>query len=262
MNQYIIYTHQNHAWLQSDDMTSKLARAVNYSGIRLIRGWDEVLKFQKKVVKSRKDSISSIDGEKIKEANLTNLTEGEPVSDTSGVNKTDKVEPIQQDKDEEERDIRHLVFVIHGIGQKLGERVDSVNFAGDCGLLRKTMKETASQILKESPKEDIDIPLHGGVQVLPIMWRQKLKFGISEKMQPAVHENINDKKDNDDKDLNPLETTLEDITLDTVQSIRMLVSDVVLDGNVFFIFIKIVKFDISITLYDTQISSRNDFSCY
>lgn len=65
----------------------------------------------------------------------------------------------------------------------------------------------------------LSVPDLGGVQVLPVMWRQKVKFG----MKSAVGDLAVD--DNS--------TLLEDITLDTVPSIRMLVSDVVLDGLCF-----------------------------
>jgi hypothetical protein len=64
-----------------------------------------------------------------------------------------------------------------------------------------------------------DIPNGGGIQVLPIMWRQ-----IEE-----LHLNL--KYEESKKSLrNEATITLEDISLDTVPSIRMLVSDVVLDG--------------------------------
>ncbi len=60
------------------------------------------------------------------------------------------------------------------------------------------------------------VPDLGGVQVLPVMWRQKVKFGM--------------KSGEGDSSAEDESTVLEDITLDTVPSIRMLVSDVVLDG--------------------------------
>jgi hypothetical protein len=50
------------------------------------------------------------------------------------------------------------------------------------------------------------------------MWRQKLNFGLSKA----------DAQENENLDLN--QPTLDDITLDTVPSIRMIVSDVILDG--------------------------------
>jgi hypothetical protein len=113
MNQYAIFASSTHAFIQSDDMTGKLARAVrlaNPSGIRLIRGWDEVLKFQKKI-------------EKFKET-----PKPEPQLSPESASKISK-EHDETETEENDSEVNHLVFVIHGIGQKLGERIDAVNFA-------------------------------------------------------------------------------------------------------------------------------------
>lgn len=113
MNQYVVYTSNNHAWLQSDDVSGKLARAVNMSGTRLIRGWDEVIKFQKGAAKAkdssrRKESISDLS--RPKEA------ASEPGTSVSAEEQLPKApEYPEQDEDiEEDRTINHLVFIIHG----------------------------------------------------------------------------------------------------------------------------------------------------
>ena len=103
--------------------------------------------------------------------------------------------------------------------------------------MRQKLKDAAKIIFKakepprttKSESTAVPIPDHGCVQVLPIMWRQKLKFGVaseapSESPGREASETA-DQKGNKDA----LSVGLEDITLDTVQSIRMLVSDVVLD---------------------------------
>jgi hypothetical protein len=46
----------------------------------------------------------------------------------------------QTDGDDREREIDHLVLVTHGIGQRLGLRLESINFIHDVNVLRKTMK--------------------------------------------------------------------------------------------------------------------------
>jgi hypothetical protein len=115
MNQYAIFASSTHAWLQSDDLTGKLSRAVrlaNPSGIRLIRGWDEVLKFQKKNEKQREPSTESLPADTA----LKKLK-----------NEVSDIEVAEAEDGDDE--VSHLVFVIHGIGQKLGERIDAVNFA-------------------------------------------------------------------------------------------------------------------------------------
>lgn len=76
------------------------------------------------------------------------------------------------------------------------------------------------------------IPEGGGIQVLPIMWRQIEELKINLKHDQARKSFRNEAS-----------VTLEDITLHTVPSIRMLVSDVVLDG--------IFHFSIVVLLYMT-----------
>jgi hypothetical protein len=96
-----------------------------------------------------------------------------------------------------------------------------MDYALDCSILRSTIKEASKVIFGQQDMNKsepiLSVPDLGGVQVLPVMWRQKVKFG----MKSAV----------DDIAVDNDTTLLEDITLDTVPSIRMLVSDVVLDGK-------------------------------
>ena len=42
--------------------------------------------------------------------------------------------------EEQGREIEHLILVTHGIGQRLGLRLESVNFVHDVNTLRKTLK--------------------------------------------------------------------------------------------------------------------------
>jgi hypothetical protein len=59
------------------------------------------------------------------------------------------------------------------------------------------------------------IPNGGGTQILPIMWRQIEELSVNVK-----HENC----------ISKAPINLQDLSLGTVPSIRMMVSDVVLDG--------------------------------
>jgi hypothetical protein len=80
--------------------------------------------------------------------------------------------------------------------------------------MRASFKDAAKLLVNTKVlKSDEEIPNHGGIQVLPILWRQKVKMDL--------------KHPQDKKGVNPL--CLEDITLGGVPSIRMLVSDVILD---------------------------------
>ncbi len=107
MNQYVIYTNSNQAWLQNDNMSGKLARAVNMAGVRLIRGWDEVIKFQNGLDKAAKDKrLSAV-------SRTTEDRDGGLDMDTPA---SSNLPQINLDEPEEEtaRQIDHLVFVIHG----------------------------------------------------------------------------------------------------------------------------------------------------
>ncbi|GAB1199804.1 hypothetical protein APSETT444_009163 [Aspergillus pseudonomiae] len=53
----------------------------------------------------------------------------------------------QADGNDRDREIDHLVLVTHGIGQRLGLRLESINFIHDVNVLRKTMKN----VYKVSP---------------------------------------------------------------------------------------------------------------
>ena len=44
------------------------------------------------------------------------------------------------DGEQQDRHINHLVLVTHGIGQRLGLRLDSLNFIHDVNTLRKSIK--------------------------------------------------------------------------------------------------------------------------
>lgn len=71
------------------------------SGTKLIRGWDEVIKYLDK--KGKRDSVSSVGSSKERTDNISPTSE----------NESPKIE-VDMDEDDGERVIDHLVFVIHG----------------------------------------------------------------------------------------------------------------------------------------------------
>lgn len=83
-----------------------------------------------------------------------------------------------QEGDEQGREIEHLLLVTHGIGQRLGLRMDSVNFVHDVNTLRKTLKAVyASSADLQALNAEVDkLPKNCRVQVLPICWRHLLDF--------------------------------------------------------------------------------------
>lgn len=75
-------------------------------------------------------------------------------------------------------------------------------------MLRQSIRDSSRQLKIPG------MPKHGGVQVLPIQWRQNLSFSM----------NNNELKDHEKGKL-----TLEDINLEGIPGIRMIASDSILD---------------------------------
>lgn len=74
------------------------------------------------------------------------------------------------DSDDREREVDHLVLVTHGIGQRLGLRLESINFIHDVNVLRKTLKGVykASPDLQALNASFADSSRNCRVQVLPV----------------------------------------------------------------------------------------------
>jgi hypothetical protein len=77
----------------------------------------------------------------------------------------------ETDGEERDREIDHLILVTHGIGQRLGLRLDSINFISDVNTLRKTMKSVyaASPDLQALNSQFPDAKNNCRVQVLPVL---------------------------------------------------------------------------------------------
>lgn len=123
------------------------------------------------------------------------------------------------------REIEHLILVTHGIGQRLGYRMDSVNFVHDVNMLRKTLKGVYSHSadLRALNSEDGDGPGNCRVQVLPVCWRHLLDFP---KRREKKGEHDLGTAAFDEEDEYP---SLEDITIEGVAFARSLISDLALD---------------------------------
>ncbi|CAB08596.1 mitochondrial DDHD family phospholipase [Schizosaccharomyces pombe] len=136
-----------------------------------------------------------------------------------------------------DREVNHLILCCHGIGQKMGERVETVSFVKDISNFRKTLKKT----FNSSPDLQAVYPkLKGGgngVQCLPLLWRQDIRFGMARDLDSSFA----DDDDDDDESLNmsrdlaldDLEDdsipTLDNINIPTVTGLRNIISDVLLD---------------------------------
>ncbi|KAI9816675.1 MAG: hypothetical protein M1826_001749 [Phylliscum demangeonii] len=126
------------------------------------------------------------------------------------------------------REIEHLILVTHGIGQRLGLRMESVNFIHDVNVLRKTLKgvyDSSPDLLALNHEID-KLPKNCRLQVLPVCWRHLLDF--------PKHRARPTKQDGKPADLGPLEDvnrypSLEEITIEGVPAVRNLITDLALD---------------------------------
>lgn len=108
--------------------------------------------------------------------------------------------------------VTDLVLVIHGIGQKLSERMESFHFTHAINAFRREVNvELGTDSVKAQLRKDA-----GGIMVLPVNWRGNLSFeegGYRDGPPDPTANNF----------------TLKDITPETLPSVRNIVSDVMLD---------------------------------
>lgn len=108
--------------------------------------------------------------------------------------------------------VSDLVLVIHGIGQKLSERVESYHFTHAMNAFRREVNvEMLSPSVKAHLRKDM-----GGLMILPVNWRSQLSF-----------EDGGYKDGPDDPSHN--QYSLKDITPESLPSVRSIISDVMLD---------------------------------
>jgi len=105
--------------------------------------------------------------------------------------------------------VSDLVLVIHGIGQKLSERVDSYHFTHAInGLRREVNVELSQQNMQGSLRENV------GIMILPVNWRLTVSFDDNSEVSAAQTDN---------------KYELKDVTPETLPAIRSVISDVMLD---------------------------------
>lgn len=126
------------------------------------------------------------------------------------------------------REVEHLILVTHGIGQRLGLRMESVNFVHDVNVLRKTIKAVydSSPDLQALNSELGRLPKNCRVQVLPICWRHLLDFPKQRLKHNRKEQDLTDTDPFwDDEDY----PSLDDITVEGVPAVRNLITDLALD---------------------------------
>ncbi|KAI1981523.1 hypothetical protein LOZ53_006075 [Ophidiomyces ophidiicola] len=115
--------------------------------------------------------------------------------------------------EERKPEVGDLVLVIHGIGQKLSERVESFHFTHSINSFRRQVNlELGSNSVWPNMRPDLE-----NIMVLPVNWRSTLSLEDTD-----VGEAIEDQT-------NSNHFGLKDITPETIPSVRNLISDVILD---------------------------------
>ncbi|KAH8816280.1 DDHD domain-containing protein [Xylogone sp. PMI_703] len=109
--------------------------------------------------------------------------------------------------------VTDLVLVIHGIGQKLSERVESFHFTHAINSFRRSINlELNNNGVRRVLRDDL-----GGVMILPVNWRSNLSFEDGGPMKKG------------DKERASSLFSLKDITIDSIPAVRNIISDVMLD---------------------------------
>jgi hypothetical protein len=202
-----VYFSNTVAFIQTDELASKIQRSLlMLPGTKLLRTWEEVeiLKGKGTIKSSKTDPKTDLEGAKTLSPTISDIPEA-----------------TENENFETMREIQHVIFVIHGIGQKLSEHIDAMSFTHDCDILRNGLKEAANniriQLNASNHSQKHVIPQGGGVQVLPVQWRQKLKVAV-----PVSSDSLTDEEAH-------VDLTVQDILPEGIPGIRMLVSDVILD---------------------------------
>ncbi|ETN39544.1 uncharacterized protein HMPREF1541_05770 [Cyphellophora europaea CBS 101466] len=257
MNTMVTYQDGNVAYLTQDDFMSRMSvtmweRFGTYGGVKVVRGWSEGTKAvdtkpgdkTSAQDKRRSRNMTSEADEKKDEtevppekekkrtalerqlSSLAGLGGEESEADAKDAQEEQQREmedAREKDGEDQERQIDHLVLVTHGVGQRLGLRLDSVNFIHDVNTLRKTMKAVYGsapdlQAVSGDPK-------NCRVQVLPICWRHLLDFPKQSLKQNRKEFDIGDAEAHLDDEY----PSLQDITVDGVPAVRNLITDLAMD---------------------------------
>lgn len=105
-----------------------------------------------------------------------------------------------------------LVLVLHGIGQKLSDRVESFNFTYAINGFRISISDTLNHPGVKSSVED-----DTAILTLPVNWRKTLNF---EDLKRNKEDSIISEKE---------KYSLQDITMKSIPAVRNIISDVMLD---------------------------------
>jgi hypothetical protein len=149
-----------------------------------------------------------------------------PSKRTTASRKAEENAPIAGDADARKRNtcaacraqeeryrVTDLIFVIHGIGQKLSESMESFHFTHAINAFRRSVNvELGNEAVQRALRKDL-----GGVMVLPINWRSKVSFDESGPVRDG------------DKPEHSAGFSMKDITPPTIPAVRDFIEKVMLD---------------------------------
>jgi DDHD domain len=172
-------------------------RKGNTVGIHVVRGFD--WKAWEKLHPSKKTAVSK------------KAEENAPISGDAHARKRNACAACTAQ--EERCKVTDLIFVIHGIGQKLSESMESFHFTHAINAFRRSVNvELGNEAVQRVLRKDL-----GGVMVLPINWRSRVSFDDG---SPA--------KDGDKSGHGP-DFSMKDITPKTIPAVRDFIEKVMLD---------------------------------
>jgi hypothetical protein len=123
-----------------------------------------------------------------------------PVSGTADAGPRTACPACQEQEDRPH--VTDLVLVVHGIGQKLSERVDSFNFTHAINDFRRSVNfQLGDKAVQKVLRNDL-----GGIMVLPVNWRSGLE----------IESKVSD-------------FSLKDITPESIPAVRNVISEVLMD---------------------------------
>ncbi|RMD39176.1 hypothetical protein DV735_g5953, partial [Chaetothyriales sp. CBS 134920] len=254
MSTTVTYMDATVAYLAQDDFMSRVSSTVyerfgSYGGTKVVRGWSDpsnkpvdgkAADTKEKPKSKLSENENADEGQEEAEkplvrnalqrqlSSLAGLDQGSP-SEADAQKEADEEQEREmedareKDGDDQSRQIDHLVLVTHGIGQRLGLRLDSINFVHDVNTLRKTMKavyESAPDLQAISGD-----PKNCRVQVLPICWRHLLDFPKQSLKNNRKEYDLGDAGAAFDDEY----PSLQDITVEGVPAVRNLITDLAMD---------------------------------
>jgi hypothetical protein len=266
MNSVVTYQDANTAWLLTDSTLSRMSVGVyerfagggHFAGMKMTRGYvqsnqksdskEASTEGDKATVQKPEDEKKGAEAAESQKAKASTETKRQLLqrqmsslleSATDGREEQEgemrrreerEIEDDYDDQGDQGREISHLILVTHGIGQRLGLRLDSVNFVHDVNTLRKTLKAVYADspdlraLNDEHDSNESSETMNSRIQVLPICWRHLLDFPKQSLRHNRKEHDIAD-TDIDDGEY----PTLEDITVDGVPHVRNLICDMGLD---------------------------------